>query len=149
MEQSGDFNIALGYALKALATSEKFSQEVVQLLRKNGVEESTIDQVLVHLQGKNLLNDRRCAELAINRLTQGKPIGRSKIKEKLLARGAPEELITELLPDQDSQETIQQALSKKFPHGTTPPKAARYLYSRGFQEEEIESVLQNLTIGSD
>ena len=135
------FDSALGFAHRALAKHERFSFEISELLRKKDIDEETIVKVVDHLQSKNILNDRRCATMAIQRLTSGKPIGREKIKQKLLARGASEELIEELLPREEAD--LQQLLRKKFPNGAAVDKAARFLYSRGFEEDAIRSAVES------
>jgi len=60
-----------------------------------------------------------------------------------MERGAPEETIDAVLGASNSDERLKmlEALSAKFTPADSRVKAARFLFSRGFPDEEIESVL--------
>lgn len=135
------FNAALGLALRSVAAHERFTAEIDRILESKGFESPVIGQVLAHLHRKNLLNDRRCAQLAVDRLIRDQPMSRARISEKLVARGCPEDVAGEILPEGDDLETARAALEKKFPNGAPAEKAARFLYSRGFSEDNIKTLL--------
>lgn len=140
-----DFNAALGVSLKSLAAFEKFSAEISALLERKGFDEPVRTQVLGHLTRKKLLDDRRCAELAARRLFE-KGSGREKILRTLEARGCVPEVIEEVLAAiEPAPGHALETLRKKFPNGVHKEKAARFLYSRGFSQEEIEVAIETLT----
>jgi len=139
--EKSDFNAALGAALKSLAAFEKFSAEVETFLEQKGYAESIRAHVLDHLIRKRLLDDARCAELAVRRLNE-KGAGPEKIRTTLERRGASAETVeTAMAGINSSPDQLQQILTKKFRTPVTREKAARFLYSRGFSQEEIEAAL--------
>jgi SOS response regulatory protein OraA/RecX len=140
---TGDFNRALAVALKSLAASEKFRAEVGALLERKGFDEPTQLAVLEHLNSKKLFDDTRCADLAVKRFAE-KGVGLDKIRHSLESRGADaqtvEAAVASLAPSVDR---ARQALAKRFKEVVSRDKAARFLYSRGFSEQDIEGALEH------
>jgi SOS response regulatory protein OraA/RecX len=143
--KSAAFQEALGVALKPLAASEKFSAEIESLLERKGYDADVRSQVLEHLRTKRLVDDTRCAELAIKRMRR-KGMGDLKIRFQLERRGAPVEVVNSVL-QLASAPSVEEVLRKRFP-GKIPSleQAGRFLYSRGFQPDEIESALGALDL---
>ncbi len=136
------FEQALQIALKELAKGERFTSEIREALASKGAADLS-NEVVGHLVRRNLLNDKRAAEAVLNRQSGKRALGVEKLRETLVRRGAPPELIEEVLEGENSnaKERVLALLSKKFPQGASRAHAGRFLFSRGFSEESIESAL--------
>jgi SOS response regulatory protein OraA/RecX len=142
-----EFNKALVIALKAIAASDKLVAEVAKKLAAREVPAEIVDRVLEHLTRKKILDDDRVVQhyISASRVHDGN----DKLKQKLLARGAPEEIINryvEVAADEPTR--AREALQKHFKSPVPVPKAARFLASRGFAEETIEQVVEEWTAGT-
>jgi SOS response regulatory protein OraA/RecX len=75
-----------------------------------------------------------------------KAIGITLLRQKLEAKGIPSELVSMIVIERVSGEHARAGalLQSKFPNSTSRAKAARYLWSRGFEESTIESVIDEL-----
>lgn len=134
---------ALALALKRLKRSDAFESEIRTLLEQKGFGPDAQSSVLNHLRSKGVLNDRRTAE-ALSRQMSAKPKGVEQLRQGLLKRGAPEEVIQACLASEtpESQRTAALALlDKRAGSADSRAKAGRLLHSRGFSEDLIESVL--------
>jgi SOS response regulatory protein OraA/RecX len=83
-------------------------------------------------------------ENLVARWTGKRAAGAEKIRAELQKRGAPDELIEESLgavTSEASHVSMLDALRAKFKPGDDRARAARFLLSRGFAEDEIESPL--------
>lgn len=135
-------NEALEKALRKLKTGDRFETEIRAALGEYDV--AVVDRVVATLKEKRILNDRRTAEEAVARASRGKPIGRERLRQSLLARGAAEEVVSEALEGYaDEAELARQALAGRFGADDSPGKAGRYLISRGFDEDTVRSALES------
>jgi SOS response regulatory protein OraA/RecX len=79
-------------------------------------------------------------------MTGKRAAGIEKLRAELERRGAPEniveECLAELSPD-DQKQGMLDALSAKFKPTDDRARAGRFLLSRGFAEDEIESALDD------
>ena len=83
-------------------------------------------------------------ENLVARWTGKRAAGAKKIRAELQKRGAPDELIEESLgavTSEASHVSMLDALRAKFKPGDDRARAARFLLSRGFAEDEIEPPL--------
>jgi SOS response regulatory protein OraA/RecX len=88
------------------------------------------------------LDDTRTAQNFVH-LSRGKRAkSHSLLREELLDLGAPEAAVNEALsmarPDADA---IMDLLASRHPKPAERAKSGRFLYTRGFSEEQIESAL--------
>jgi regulatory protein len=96
------------------------------------------------LRERNFLNDERAAKALLERRSGKRAIGRAKMRAELEAKGVAEELIETLLEGRrDSEESANalEALRSRRWLKSDRVKAARFLWSRGFEEEGIEAAL--------
>lgn len=71
-------------------------------------------------------------------------MGKEKIRAELVKRGAPEETIESHLAailDDEEAEGIDELLTSKYRPTDSREKAGRFLYGRGYVEEQIEPAL--------
>ncbi len=134
---------ALDLALRKLRTADRFESEMRGFLADAGHDEGVADEVVAHLKGRKILDDERTIKSLIERRSGRRSVGDEKLRAELLARGAPEEMVGEALAASEEGETerMQEALKGKFGPGDSRAKGARFLSSRGFSEEAIESAL--------
>lgn len=135
---------ALETALKALHASDRFTAEIRHSLEAKGYEAKDIEATLEHLIRRKLVDDRRTTLNLIERKSGRRAVGIEKLRAELLSRGAPEEIVDECLaglPQDRQRQAMLEALSSKFEPDGNRVKGARFLISRGFDEDEIEGAL--------
>ncbi|HEY0868613.1 MAG TPA: RecX family transcriptional regulator, partial [Fimbriimonas sp.] len=139
---------AYGVALRLLETRDRFEAEIARALAAKGYADQTPD-VLERLRKQGIANDRRVAEAIIMGREGRRAIGDELLRHRLLEKGAPEALVDDLLGGRDEAESAYQALVGKFGPEAPRAKAGRFLASRGFGEEAIESALERLASSSE
>jgi regulatory protein len=147
-----DFEKALGLALKRLRLSDKLEAELLKALVMGGFSTETATFVLSFLKDRKLISDRRTIENHIEKRSGRRSIGQEKIRAELLERGAPEELVEECLANADVGDEAGravQALRAKYAQEVERGKAGRFLASRGFGEELIETALDRFFESND
>jgi SOS response regulatory protein OraA/RecX len=136
------YQTALSLALKKLSASDRFEAEIRSALGEHDSE--TVDRVIATLKQRRILDDARTARAIVDRRSGRRAIGPEKLRAEFLARGAPEEVVDECLSalsEDDRTERMRDALASKFTLAGDRNKAARFLLSRGFGEDEIEGAL--------
>lgn len=140
-----DFQAAVAAGIKLLHTKERFPDEVRGALSSKGFDEETTEQAIEHLKRKGLLSEDRAVASKL-RVRSGRAAkGDLGIEAELLAAGATEEAVRNALESYGSEaDRAREALAAKF--GESPPraKAARFLQSRGFSQDTIESLVEEL-----
>ncbi|HSI72798.1 MAG TPA: RecX family transcriptional regulator [Fimbriimonas sp.] len=135
-----DFSIALENALKTLKASDRFESEVRARLHRFSPD--VIDAVVLHLRTKGILNDVRTASAVVSRRTGSRAVGRERLITELERKGADAAVIEGALPDSgEERERLRTLLQSKFSPLDDRAKAGRFLYSRGFSTEDIDSEL--------
>lgn len=111
---------------------------------ERGAHLEVADAAVEHLARKGLVNDERCSESLRRRYEGRKAAGPGKLAALLRERGASEEFIDGFFAasrDADLLEPMLEALRTKFAPNGDRAKAARFLLSRGFDEDNLESAL--------
>lgn len=140
---TGEASLALAEALRRLESAERTVAELRTSLLKNHPPEA-VEQALAWLSARKLLSDDRAAETTVRPRSVGRRAeGDARLRQRLESRGASPEAIEAALsavPDEDQR--MQEALAAKFrPDGGQRAKAGRFLLSRGFDEDSVESAL--------
>ncbi len=138
---------ALLSALKMLKRQDLTIQEVKTRLECK-FESSQVHQTILFLTENRLLDDLRYARNAIERNEGRQAIGDQALKDKLESRGVPVEVIHDLMTEVD-QDELNRALiliESKFSGSNSPGRIARFLFSRGFSEDTIETILERISI---
>ena len=134
---------ALADALRRLKHTEKTSAELRAALLTRYSPEAT-EAALVWLRSRSLLSDDRAVEATVlSRTTGRRAESDQRLRQRLEAKGADEVAIQMGLagiPDEAAR--MQDALNARFrPEENERAKAGRFLLSRGFDEEAVESAL--------
>ena len=125
---------ALAAATRALARRDYSERGLRDRLRRAGVDETELDQVLTELRSVGLLDDERFAGRRAKALAErGK--GNRAIRFDLQRQGIGSELadaaVAELEPERERAERI---VSRRG----TGPKTARLLAGRGFDRDAVD-----------
>ena len=138
---------ALLSALKMLKRQDLTIQEVKTRLECK-FESSLVNQTILFLTENRLLDDLRYARNVIERNEGRRAIGDQALKDKLESRGVPAKVIHDLMLDCD-QDELNRALiliESKFSGSNSPGRVARFLFSRGFSEDTIETILERVSV---
>lgn len=136
------FDEALRIALLHLRSSERFEAEVLARLLDKGVSREAADSVLDHLRSKGLVSDQRAIEAWLHRRSGKRAAGSTLLRAELVARGAPEDIVDRCLAGTvDEAATASQLVAERFGPRFDRGKAARFLASRGFDEEAIRQAI--------
>jgi regulatory protein len=138
------YKAALDAALRRLARSDALVAEIHVALARSGYDDQTIHRVLAFLSEKRLIDDAKTIARFIESRQGGRALGRDAIRAQLLARGAPEDLVEEALDGLEAtawRDQMMALLRSRCKPSDGPEKGARLLLSRGFEPDEIESVL--------
>jgi regulatory protein len=138
---------ALVFALKLLGLRNHSRDELERKLQKKGYTGETIEPVLEKLIRQGLLDDRTFAMEFIRSRSKRKPAGKLKIRSELRKKGVGDSVIGELLKEYDSTELCRSAAEKKIRmlYGLSETdrkkKLERFLHNRGFEWQEIQTVI--------
>lgn len=130
---------ALQHAVKLLAGRDKSELSLRGALEKKQYGPQEIEQAIAKLKSLKYLDEARFAQATIkDGLASGKTP--AAIRQRLQAAGVPAQVIDQALSAHpyDPFAAARAALAKKKATGL---KAARFLASRGFDEEVIRSVV--------
>jgi regulatory protein len=147
LPQSPDARAALAVALRKLHAADRFSAEIAAELSRRGFSESIVEEAMAWLRDRRLLDDRRAVENLIERCSRVKRWSAERIRSEGLRRGAPRELLEEMLSQRTDDDEIQAARSlaqSKLKGNAQRSSAARLLASRGFRPEIAEVVLDEM-----
>lgn len=136
-------------ALALLTRRDHSAQELKQKLSQRGFDNTAIDTVILSLKEHGLQDDGRFAEnYAHYRRARG--YGPRRIAMELQTRGVAEPMIAEQVKITDNAwfTEIRSLWRKQF-KGRQPAdhkeraRQMRFLYNRGFTQEQINSLLKN------
>jgi SOS response regulatory protein OraA/RecX len=134
---------ALADALRRLKNVERTEAELRKALAgKHDADE--VDAAIAWLSARKLLSESRAVEATVRPRSSGKRAeGDQKLRERLERRGVASEAVEAALADAPSEaDRMHDALAAKFrPEDGQRAKAGRFLLSRGFEEEAVESAL--------
>lgn len=143
------------YALGILARREISRAELkAKLLRRLPEDESPeiIEDILEEFANANWQSDQRYAESYIH--SKSPRHGRLRLKHSLAQKGIDESLITEYLPDQESEQAHAiVVLRKKFASRAQTlqekHKQMRFLAYRGFDSDTVRHAINNAWTNKD
>ncbi len=142
MPEEEQYHEALKLALKKLRTKDRFEAEVREFLSE--FPPSVVDRAITRLKERRIIDDTKTTLNLTERYSGRRSVGLEKLRTELLERGAPEEIVNTALSefaDSESERILLTLAAKFSPTDDARLKAARFLSSRGFQEEGIESAL--------
>ena len=136
---------AMSRVTKYIGSSLKTQKQIRDYLRKKEYSDDTIEFVMSKLVEYNYIDDKKYAQAYV--LTYGKKYGKLKLKSQLKVKGVSEEIIECVLEDNkvDSIESVaSKYLKNKVMSYEVSQKLFRFLYSRGYESDEINSYINKL-----
>lgn len=136
---------AMSRVTKYIGSSLKTQKQIRDYLRKKEYSDDTIEFVMSKLVEYNYIDDKKYAQAYV--LTYGKKYGKLKLISQLKAKGVSEEIIECVLEDNkvDSIESVaSKYLKNKVMSYKVCQKLFRFLYSRGYEFDEINSYINKL-----
>ena|SRR3990167_7696160 len=142
------------YALYLLTRRDHTSQELRLKLNRKGYANADIGTVITRLEETGLINTARFAE-SYTHYRRSKGYGPRRIAMELQTKGVADTMIAEQVKITDNAwfTDIRTAWRKQF-KGRLPAdhkehaRQLRFLYNRGFTQDQINSILKN-TDGQD
>ena len=138
---------ALSKALKYSSNNLKTKKQIRDYLKKKEYNSQTIDYVIEKMSEYNYLDDEAYAKAYL--LTYSKKYGKLRLINDLKSRGISESIIDNLFADEieivDSIEDVaNKYLKNKEINDQTLVKLNRFLYSRGYEFEDISRLLSQI-----
>ena len=136
---------AMSRVTKYIGSSLKTQKQIRDYLRKKEYSDDTIEFVMSKLVEYNYIDDKKYAQAYV--LTYGKKYGKLKLISQLKIKGVSEEIIECVLEDNkvDSIESVaSKYLKNKVMSYEVFQKLFRFLYSRGYEFDEINSYINKL-----
>lgn len=146
-EEDRDRPSAFDKAVQLLTQRTHFRAQLADKLSRRGYPPEEVEAALERLVDLNYLDDRAAArEYASGKLSR-EPLGRRRLAADLAKRGAPEEVISEVLDDllpDDDRSAAREAADRWLARRRNPkkPALARYLERRGFSPPAIWGALE-------
>ena len=136
---------AMSRVTKYIGSSLKTQKQIRDYLRKKEYSDDTIEFVMSKLVEYNYIDDKKYAQAYV--LTYGKKYGKLKLISQLKIKGVSEEIIECVLEDNkvDSIESVaSKYLKNKVMSYEVSQKLFRFLYSSGYESDEINSYINKL-----
>jgi SOS response regulatory protein OraA/RecX len=134
-----EYEAALAKVLRKLRAGDRFEAEIRELLTPYSPE--TAERVMGFVKQHRLLSDERTAE---NLATRRSKVGGDRLRQELESRGASTEVIEKAMPSEVEQKyRIDSLLHSRFSATGDRAKAARWLASRGFDEDAVRSAVES------
>ena len=118
---------ALAYALRLLAR-KGYSRAALKAKLAARFGEAEAEAALGRLEAMGYLDDRAYAQAFVE--TRARRYGPKKLRALLLARGVPEEVVEEVLPEARVEEALE--VLRRYRHRGDKARAVRFLAGRGF-----------------
>jgi regulatory protein len=140
----------MAIAVRYLARRDRTSAQVERFLLHKGAAPADVREIVTRLSRLRYLNDRAYAERWIETRLARRPMGRARLEAELLAQGVADTLagqaMREALRSLDEETLARRALSMARRDGrrVTPEQAMRLLRQRGFLEETVERIVDEL-----
>lgn len=136
---------AMSRVTKYIGSSLKTQKQIRDYLRKKEYSDDTIEFVMSKLVEYNYIDDKKYAQAYV--LTYGKKYGKLKLISQLKIKGVSEEIIECVLED-NKVDSIESVASKYLKNNVmsyeVSQKLFRFLYSRGYEFDEINSYINKL-----
>ena len=136
---------ALAKSVKYIGSNLKTEKQLRDYLKKKDYNPTTIDYVIDKLKEYDYLNDENFAKAYI--LTYSKKYGKLKLKSQLKMKGIKDSIIDSLLEDVQSDSidlVAKKYMKNKDLTYENLQKLMRFLYSRGYEFDDINSCVNRL-----
>lgn len=139
---------ALDKAVKYIGSTLKTTRQIRDYLRKKEYNSQTIDYVISKMIEYKYLDDTAYAKAFIS--TYSNKYGKMKLISALKSKGVSDSVIDEVFASDDLKiddsidKTAEKYLKNKIKNNDTFMKLSRFLYSRGYEFDDIKSCINRL-----
>lgn len=139
---------ALDKAVKYISSTLKTTKQIRDYLKKKEYNPQTIDYVIDKMQEYKYLDDETYAKAFIS--TYSGKYGKLKLVSALKSKGVSDKIIDNVLCADDLkmensiESTANKYLKNKPRTSETYMKLSRFLYSRGYEYDDIKSLINEL-----
>ena len=138
---------ALSKAVKYISSNLKTTQQIRDYLRKKEYNQQIVDYVIDMMTEYKYLDDEAYAKAYIS--TYSSKFGKMKLISQLKAKGVKDSTIDSVFSDdvkmEDSiQKVAEKYLKNKEIKSDTYVKLSRFLYSRGYEFDDINSCINEI-----
>lgn len=135
---------ALSKAVKYISSNLKTTKQIKDYLKKKEYNPQTIDYVIDKMNEYKYLDDEGYAKAFV--LTYSKKYGKLKLVAALRSKGVADSIIDEVLepdnlPESNIKAVADKYLKNKERNSQTYLKLSRFLYSRGYEFDEINRLI--------
>jgi SOS response regulatory protein OraA/RecX len=130
--------------MKSLVRRARLSREIATKLRAKSFSEAEIEATLSCLARNGLIDDDKTISQHVESKAGRRSVGAAKLRAELLSRGASEQQVEASFAawdDKDELKAMFEALAGRSWNPNDRNRAGRFLASRGFDEELIETAL--------
>lgn len=146
-----NFKDALKYSLLILKYRDRSEKELCFRLIKKGFYETTIDDVILYLKEKGLIDDKKLAMILKKNVLNRKYLSKKNTINYMLLKGISKETINEITTNGDEEylEGGRAFIEKKrqtienYPDELKKKKIWGMLLRKGFSSEEILIILRS------
>jgi len=147
------FDKAFDAAVRLLAVRPRSESELIQRLRRKGVDENVINEAIDKLRTLGYVNDEDFARFWVQNREQFSPMGSRRLKFELRQKGVESDTVDEVLEDevgQDEYELAYRAARSKLRSYTGLEyqdfyrRMGGFLSRRGFDYETSSKVIKQL-----
>ncbi|MDD4013648.1 MAG: regulatory protein RecX [Candidatus Omnitrophica bacterium] len=140
-------------ALRLLASRPRTEREMILRLSASGSTGEDVRRVVEKLKAAGLIDDRKFSREWIASRMRTSPRGKKMLRQELIEKGVPSPIAAEVLEEMpqefDELRTAFELAGKRLSGSSTrgakeKARLYRYLCSRGFDEEIVERVLEEL-----
>ena len=158
LSAAGERESAYQHALNFISYRPRSSKEVLDKLAHQSYERTLANQIVDLLKEQHLLNDVEFARMYVRDRLKGKPMGRSLLRKRLMAKGISFQLsdrvLTEYVTEEDEEAAAKALLTRKLKASATrfskldaltrQKRLMDYLVQRGFSFEIASKTARNL-----
>ncbi|MCX7695847.1 MAG: RecX family transcriptional regulator [Caloramator sp.] len=147
--QECEINKGYRYALNLLNIRDYSKKEFVDKLKQKGYSENSIEIIINKLQEYELIDDFKYANKFVRKKINMNKLGRVRILNELKIKGVNNNIVEKIDFNEDEmfKNAYDLALKKFKAYKNSKDaliKVARFLYYKGYTNEEIKKVLQKI-----
>jgi regulatory protein len=148
LQQDDELAKAKEKALRYLSYRPRSENELRRQLRRKGLDDFLVEQVINQLTETELLNDATFANYWVEQRETFKPRSALALRQELQQKGVSRDVIDQALSDIDELDAARRAASQRAPQLARLPfaqfqaKLGGYLQRRGFGYGVIREVIQ-------
>lgn len=135
--------------MRAIRSRDRSVSEISRKLESFGCTSDTASEVLQSLAEWGFLDDARLAAGIGSRALESGKLGRIGVAAQLVQRGLPEGLAAAVLMEYTGEMELEFARAiacRKAAQGQDLKKILRFLASRGFEEETLQTIAEEFSV---